>query len=493
MKIKKLFLLVATVALAYTGTSWYSGQQTKVWYEQSVAIINKHFDQAKAKDFTGVEIVEYQAGIFSATATLEIKQESNLNGASSFRFQERIQHGPIMWNDDGISLVLSSSQGELLKTTDKEVQKLFTRTKDNNPITYSRTLSFNKQSETKVTIAESNLAVDTEQFSGGTLTVTANADFTELFGSGAVENITDKRNDYSQVIIKNLTFNFAKNKIEKNLGFTVGKFSFSSKKLNLELDNIDIKLKETDLDLANGKFSFNFNSKNARLDDYYITDPLLEVNIKRNNDFVDSILRIKADNLLFNDYSSGLVDLTLKTKNIQYQLAKKLGEQKGNQQSSYLSALQLLNYNPSVAIDPLIWKNEKGKSTIVLETNLKNLNVAALSDYSTAIEDTVPYLRVEFDLSRAQIQELTQLLEKDKSPEYIDQFMAKYDQLVDLLSQEKLVVKHENSVSTQWELKSGTVYFNEQTMALKEYLAFIETVGEKIRSLTDSVDKKLTD
>lgn len=495
MKIKTLALVIAAGAAAYTGASWYSGQQTKAWYEQSVAIINQQLNQSGVKDFTGLEIVEYQSGIFSTTAIIEIKEKLNFMGTknSTFRFQDKIQHGPIVWNSDGLSLLLSNIEGELLKTDAVDIQELFDSAKSNIPITYNRTLQFDKQSKTKFSVAQLGLETDQSQFSGGALTVLANADLTETSGNGEFEYATYNKNVNDQFIIKDVTFNFTQSNKQKALDFKAGKFLLDSSRINFSFDDVDVQLKDSNLDIPNGAFYFNFLAKNMQVDKASFTEPLLMLDIKRNNDLVEFINRVKAGNILVNNYNSGLVDLTFKAKNIQYQLAQGLRKEGQNSQTSVLNALQLLKYNPAFSIDPLIWQNDNGKSTLVLDTNLKSLNLAALTDYSSAIEDSVPYLRIEFDLSRAQIRELTRLLEKDESPEYIDQLMAKYDQLIDLLSQEKLVIKHENSVSTQWELKAGSVRFNEQTMTLKEYLAFIETVGEKIRNLTHSVNSNPTE
>lgn len=93
-----LISAAALVAVAYTGFSWYVGQQAEQAIVEGVDQANARFTKMLGPNLSGTHFVirinDYQRGVFSSTAEYVVSTTDSQGNSRDYIVQDHLQHGP---------------------------------------------------------------------------------------------------------------------------------------------------------------------------------------------------------------------------------------------------------------------------------------------------------------------------------------------------------------------------------------------------------------
>lgn len=137
MKVKAIVATLATLGLAWTGASWYTGQQVESWYRAETDKANALLKEAGFPADISLAVASYERGIFSSTVHYALRLPELCGVPKEVVFIDTLSHGPfplaqlkqgklqpalfashgVLQNDAGTAPLFAAAQGEPLTTT----------------------------------------------------------------------------------------------------------------------------------------------------------------------------------------------------------------------------------------------------------------------------------------------------------------------------------------------------------------------------------------
>lgn len=482
MKIKTLAYLVIAGAVAYTGAAWYSGYQTQQWYEALVETSNtKIAEGLGAYGVEGFKIVEYKRGLFSSTVTIDFSMHlaPSKEKALSLRFQDQVEHGPLIWHGDGFLLQLASIQGKLLETEGTQHWFSYLKSK-NNPtaISYRTELSFSKTTKGSMAVSEFSSENKKIYISG--------AEYKHEFNFGF-----SKGNDETTIsqfsIFNEVGEELETNDIKLNSNIDDGKINLNASakeivfkrfgELKFNLINPRASITMTDFNLINDEESkaslkYSITGDKIVVGDVVLSDPLISAEAEKNGTLIDFKYSIKADNIKIKKYNLGDVSISYQIPNLYYQIYLIQLNIFRSPSSQYIVDLdEILNNEISFILDSLTWNNNKGSSNLVLsitEFKPKTLMLWRAGG-PEVIKNNFPPVQLDLTLVRAQIQDLLEAIVPNNAS--VKEKMQEYDEWVDQLVSRKLASNNEGILSVHWKFKDGVLSSEGQQIELDEFIS----------------------
>ncbi|AJC66315.1 YdgA family protein [Dickeya zeae] len=488
--------VVIALAVAWGGTSWYTGKQIEQHIGDVTDNLNNELKNAYPQSGIKVAYRDYHRGLFKSQLALVLQSDGTdarqrlLGANEEVVFNATVFHGPFPLTASQFSLkpALAAVHGELANT--ESVKALFDLTKNKPFITADSRIDYNGDTHSAVTLEALDVkSQDTKvNFSGTTLLVDVAGNLRAGKVVGNVANLTmEKPNLQGQnekLTLQDLALNSDTHKGKFDLN--VGDAKITLKKLALDVQSGD-NLVLNDFSLVNHSSEDDTNlagQMTLSLGSALFRDQNLG---SWNINFAFSGLDGKGTRQFVTEYQKNLQSLL---RNID-QVTPEVYDQQ-------LAALvlhnlpQLLKGNPSIKIAPLSWKNAKGESTFALALDLTDpLQKSAapttnLSDEEAIIRQSVKSLDARLNVPMDMLTELmVQIAPKtttDEEKKQLDQMARQQTQLMANIGQmSQVTVTKDNTITSSLQYSDGTVTFNGRKIPLAEFIApFITQPSENV-------------
>ncbi len=461
---------VVFAAAAYTGVSWYVGVQAQETIRTVVGQANDRVAKTLGPDLAAlgmrIEITEYRRGIFSSSAryTLSVQDDDE---RLELGLDDHMQHGPFPWallKQGEMTPLLAYSRSQLVDT--ESVKRWFDAARGVMPLEVDTRIGFGGDGVSSWNFAPLEWAVEGDRlsFSGGQMQVrfskdfrdsTGDARFASLVVGDAAEASTVAMNDirldsrtstgaddavqvHSTVKIATLAVTEAN---EETLSLADVTATLDSTQKGKQLDaalRYDFgRLRAGDIDLGSmsvgGKLArFNFEAFSALLAEY------------------DAIASE-------HDAEEGeAFDLT------------------PEDEKHLIARLRpVLASSPEAALQPVVWRNEKGESTLAVAAAFQPVPGDGPEVSDEALMQALRELRIEVVLSRPMVlQAFAQTGSDAAEKEQLEMLAAlMFDRYVEELERDGLVHRDGERATMTIVYGNGVVDVNEQKMSVEEFLA----------------------
>lgn len=359
-------IVVAVVALGYAGASWYVGKQAQETIERGIRDLNDRLNKTLGPDLDGrranLAISQYKRHVFSSNVVYSLQLKAPDTKPVEYLLSDSLQHGPFpvrALREGHLSPLLVHSRAQLIPSV--ATQHWFDSLNGQTPVSGLSHVSFSGAGESSWRFRPLSIAQQGEslKFSGGTVSVLFADHFRESTATGRFDSL-----DYSsaqgneRVQIKGIELQSASSTdVEgasvtrsKAAAETVNLFSAEAEALDLERVSIQLDSSRTG-DLLDASLRYDFGGISvgaSRLGS-------LSIGAKGSSLGMDALsaLALEYDAIAARHDAEDDFELSVAEAAV---LKEKL--------------LAVLSSNPTVSIDPFVWKNEQGESSARLSVSL---------------------------------------------------------------------------------------------------------------------------
>ncbi len=403
----KLLGIVVVLGVAYVGASWYMGKRAQTVIEQAVVQTNQHLVKMLGPDLgdTGlkVSVTDYRRGVFSSDIVYTLAMKDNNGKPLQFKLADHLQHGPFpidALRAGSVAPMLAYSRARLAPTA--TTQKWFDSTKDGAPVVAITKIGFSGQGDSQwefkpLTYAENGNSI---KFSGGKVHITFSQNYKNSTASGRFDSLEfAQASPREEVQIKGILLDSkttapadGATHIENN--FKADSLAFSSDRDEpVQIQKLAVgfntqqkgQLLDADLHYEMGQVS----AAKADLGSLSFTGRASHVNIEAVNALANQYNAFKAAHGVKNDEDLQLTDAESAILNGKF--------------------MDVLASNPSVSVDSLVLKNDKGESTASLKLDLSGPSdkaAAAQSGLETLLPQILKQITLNFSISRPMVARL---------------------------------------------------------------------------------------
>ncbi|GAB2902642.1 YdgA family protein [Paralcaligenes sp. KSB-10] len=367
-KSAKVLGVVLVLGVAYLGASWYVGKRAQAVIEQSVQQANVRLAKMLGPDLGGsglkVSIGDYSRHVFSSDVTYVLEMKGADGKPIDFKLADHLQHGPFPFDalrSGDFSPMLAFSRARLAPTAAS--QKWFDSLKGQTPVAAVTKVDFSGAGHSQWTLQPLDYANggDSVKFSGGKIDMV----FSRNFDNSTITGQFD-------------SFGLAQADDHENLQFK-----------NIELKSKTITAGENDTQVQSSASADNMVFSSDVNEPLQVEKLTVNLESQQKNQLLDGALRYDFGRIVAGKADLGSISAGAKASHFDVATLSALANQydaikakHGNATDEDLTLtdaesallrqkfLDVLASNPSVSIDPLVWKNDKGQSTIALNVNL---------------------------------------------------------------------------------------------------------------------------
>lgn len=460
---------VVLVAAAYTGVSWYVGLRAEETIRTAVAQANDRIVKTLGPDLgtlgMRIDISEYRRGLFSSAAryTLSVQDEDE---RLELALDDHMQHGPFPWTlarqgEFGPALAYSRSQ---LVDTDS-VKRWFDAARGVMPLEVETRIGFGGEGESSWRFAPLAWAVDGDRlsFSGGQMQMHFSNNFRDNTGEGQFASLVmGEGADGSTVTLdgirlKSRTSTSSDDAVQVHSVLEVASLgvkqadeeSLIAEKVSATLDSTQ---KQSLLDAA-----LQYDFGRVRIGDIDLGSMTLGGKLSRLNFEAFSALLTEYDAIAGEHDAAEGEDVEL-TDEDELRLLAKLRS--------------VLASSPEARLQPVVWRNEKGESSLIISAAFQPLpggdNVAS----EDALLQGLREFRVELVLSRPMVVQAFAQTGADESEKQQLEMLAAimFDRYVGELEQQGLVHRDGDRATATIVYGDGAVNVNQRKMSVEEFL-----------------------
>lgn len=462
--------VVVLAGAAYVGSSWYVGQQAEAKIRASIEQTNKEFT-ILGSDLTSrgmqLSVKDYKRGIFSANAVYVLTLNNLEDGPVELTIADHLQHGPFPLDTlkaGDFTPMLAYSQAQLLPAP--VIQAWFDSQKAKSPLSATTRIGMNGKGSSVWTLSPAEYTQDgTEiRFSGGQVQVDFSNDFKDSVSKGQFDSLHMlDSSDASRLMLKGMKLN------------GTAKRDGDTATLNSRLTMDQLSLAGTN-ELAIDKLAISVDSQQ--------TGKLL-----------DGSLHYQLGHLASGKADLGSMDFAFAVKKLDTVALSDMvntyeqmhaGQAEGDsmpelsseQEALLLEKLfALLESQPSLSADPIIWKNSAGETKANLLLNLVAPSDAAAVQENpmTGLSQILKKLQLDLNVSRAMfVQAFSQLqLGADSSvdPKQAQALAAAvYDEYAAGFQKIGLLKATDEGVTLALTYQDGKILLNGTEMSPQEFM-----------------------
>ena len=458
---------VAVLAAAYTGVAWYVGVQAEKNIQAAVARANERIVQMLGPDFetltARIEMGEYERGIFSSRAhyTFQVRDGEN---QFEFALRDHMQHGPFPWDlvkQGEFAPMLAYSRSELDDTG--TVKRWFDSTRGAMPLEVDTRIGFGGSGTSvwKFAPVEWVAEGDSVSFSGGHVDVSFANEFRESDASGKFGSLI-AGSEGQTIILKDISLQSrtstpSEGQIQTHSTVQAATVSFADG---------DGEIISADRVVA------TFDSRQAAA-------------------VMDAELRYELQHVRMGDIDLGSVSLGGRLGSFSYEAFANLlaeydaiAESHGvaededfeltpEDEARLLKALKpVLASSPRVEIGPVVWRNDKGETSLSLRADFEPLAGDTAEEQAEALVNALKELQFEVAISRPMILQAVAQMDSDAAEQAQLQMFAAmmFDQYIGQLEREGLVRREDDKAHATIVYSGGEVAVNEERMSVEEFL-----------------------
>lgn len=461
--------VVVLVGAAYVGASWYVGKQAQATLEHAVTQANERFAKVMGSELAGsglkLVISDYKRHVFSSDVVYTLQIENAEGVATEYLFSDHLQHGPFpaaALQQGHFAPLLALSRAQLIPSA--VTQKWFDSLNGQAPIVATTRVGFSGAGQSQWQFQPLDLTQDGDSlaFSGGALDVVFSKDFNDSTAAGkfAFVNYTSAQAG-DDVQIKEVAFN--------STSATAGDGSVSlqssasadsivavsSDTAPLRVERLVAKLNSLQKgSLVEGGLRYDVGS--LKVGEAALGS--VSIGVKGSGFNVDALTALAQEYDAISA-SHGVDDSRLTTEE-EASLREKL--------------LAVLATKPSVAIDPFVWKNDQGESSLTLSVKLSD-EAAKAADGTASLDLLLPQiiklLKLDVSVSGPMfVKAFGQLQGDGADPQAAMIANMIFAQYAGRLSQAGLVKADSDKVTTAIQYENNSVVVNGQAMPMAEFM-----------------------
>jgi len=468
--IKKGLVVLVVLGVLYTGAAWVVGMRAQAMMERAVAQSNQRLVQAfgDLSDMPRVTIADYQRGVFSSQLRYTIHLNSRVglrargDAPQTVQFHVELQHGPLPWDllrSGDVAPQLIYGQLHLLPTP---LTQPWFDVAGEDALRIQARIGFAQNGSGNITLAPIALKKDDDalRFSGGQINFTFTEDLTDSESTGGFALLEILEHGETRMRIRDVT---VAGKFHRDGDVEQSDSHLGVSSIYLDLDEIvgQVQIENFGIDFAMEQL--------GSLLDYHVQYRM-------------GSTRVDGRNL-------GAFDLGARAK--QLDLPALMGavqalegiEQGRRRQGAPLDfdtlhkyAHTLLKAQPTIAIDPLRWRTEKGESRAALTVDLFLPDEDADVNFEDLGLQYVREANLAVDVSRAMVLHVADLLDGyDGDDDTRQMFPMLFDQYASQLQSAGLVRIEGDLVRLQarYHGEDETVELNGARMSLGEFAVLV--------------------
>ncbi|WP_397475976.1 YdgA family protein [Pusillimonas sp.] len=460
-----IFIAVVAVAAVYTGASWYVGKQARITIEQTVAEANERMSRSFVPQTSGagaaLAIAEYRRGIFASDIVYSLRVQDE--PGTEYLLSDHLQHGPFPAGAvlaGNLIPMMALSQARLLPSA--TTQAWFDSRGGESPVTARTEVRFGGKAVSEWVFEPLAVAQEGEvlKFSGGTVRATLENDFADSKVTGEFDQL-----DYSmgpgteRVIIDDVSFEYA----------TISSGNEIRMQSTTRVAGLSIDLLEA------GSLAFH--------------DATMAVSSERQGDLGGGAVRYDFGKVSSNSINLGSMSLGVSGRDFSMpalsELAAvydELNARHGPQEQWQLSPVEaallqdkligLLAGNPTLALEPVAWRNDKGESQAALVVSLTQpAQPEASLSLDALLQQAIRTLDLELHIEKPMLMHaLEQIQGEAEDPQATAMAAALYDEYVGRLQAAGLATISDGASSTKISYREGRVDANGRQMSLPEFI-----------------------
>lgn len=460
-----IFIAVVAVAAVYTGASWYVGKQAQLTIEQAVAQANARMSRSlvpQSSQAGGVlAIADYRRGIFSSDIvySLQVQDEPG----KQYLLSDHLQHGPFpagAVSAGNLVPMMALSRARLLPSP--STQAWFDSRNGESPVTAHTQVRFGGKAVSDWVFEPLAVAQEGEvlKFSGATVRATLDNDFADSKVTGEFSQL-----DYSmgpgteRVIIDDVSFEYET--VSSNNGI---RMQSTTRVAALSIDLLEA-----------GSLAFH--------------DATMAVSGERGGDLGGGAVRYDIGRVSSNGADLGSMSLGVSGRDFSMpalselavvydQLNARHGPQEEWQLSPVEAALLqekligLLAGSPTLAVDPVAWRNDQGHSQAALVVTLTQpAQPQASLSLDALLQQAVRTLDLELRIEKPMLMRaIEQMQGAAEDPQATAMAAAVYDEYAGRLQAAGLATITDGASTTKISYREGRVDANGRQMSLPEFI-----------------------
>jgi uncharacterized protein YdgA (DUF945 family) len=365
----RVLIAVVVLGVAYAAASWYVGKQAQATLQRLVGQANTRLASvlgpgARAPDVK-LSISQYKRHVFSSDVVYTMLVNNEDGSSTTYLLSDHLQHGPFPWEairSGNVEPLMAFSRARLVPSP--ATQKWFDSLKGLDPIEGVTQIGFSGKGDSVWQFRRFSLHDngDSLEFGGGNIDIAFSNNFRNSTTKGAFGKLEyASTQDNEGLNVQGMTLGSATTTANESgdvtTHSTVGADQFklqSGDSAPVRLDKVTISLDTTQRNKrVDGVLRYDFG--NIQAGD--VNFGSVAATLKGNDLDVDALSalvaeydRIKARHNVTSDEDFNLTDE--EAADLQDKLWVALGSQ------------------PTIAIDPFVWKTDKGQSTLKLSINL---------------------------------------------------------------------------------------------------------------------------
>ncbi len=383
---------------AYLGATWYVGKQAQTELERVVAQANDRLLKVLGPDLGGsgikLEITDYQRRFFSSDVAYSLHLKDEDGKPVDIKLRDHLQHGPFPLDalrSGDFTPMLAYSQAQLVATP--ATQKWFDSQQGASPLRAETRVGFGGTGKSVWTFAPAELIEGGDKlgFSGGSIEMSFSNDFndntaTGKFASFTLANAQTGENlDIRNIQATSQTTMAAENDVKTQSSATIdtlvmGRAAEGAVTIEKLSVNLDSQQKDKLLD---GALRYDFGR--VAVGDIDLGSISVGGKARQLDVAALTALAGEYDAIQARHGAAGDQDLVL-TDAEEAALRARL--------------MAVLASNPSLAIDPLVWKNAKGESQASLQVDLASPAGAPEQRVDVLLAETLKRVKLDLALSK---------------------------------------------------------------------------------------------
>lgn len=456
-------------ALAYTGAAWYVGMKSEDTIRAGVEQANERIVRTLGPDLgtlgAKIEVREYDRGLFSSDVRYALYVEDQ-GERFEVELADHMQHGPFPWalvKQGELAPVLAFSRSQLLNT--EPVRKWFDAARGALPLQVQTRIGFGGEGVSTWDFAPLEHAVDDERlsFSGGRMVVQFSNGFRNSTGEGAFDSFVVEGGSAGD-------------------RFSLEDIRLESQTTTTDDDTVQVHSRlEADRFIVSDAASESFNVQHVSV----------TLDSRQKAALLDASLRYDLDRIVVGGVDLGSVSLGGELTRFHFEafsallaeydaIAQEHGAGEGEDfklnaedEARLLARLvPVLASSPEVAVKPVVWRNEKGESTLELALALQPVSSEGADDGADPLAQAVKTLRVDLVLSRPMVlQAFAQTGSREAERRQLEMLAAiMFDRYVSELEREGLLLRDGDRARGTIVYADGIVDVNGRKMGVEEFL-----------------------
>lgn len=458
-----ILAVVLAAAAAYTGASWYVGTQAQHAIEQAVAEANLRMSRSmlgqSSKGPAALVIAEYRRHVFSTDVMYALRIAGE--PGEEYLLSDHMQHGPFplgALRSGKFVPMMAWSQSRLLPSA--STQSWFDSLGGQSPATGRTEVRFGGKAETEWNFMPLSVATDTEilKFSGANIRAVLSNQFSDSAIIGTLGLLdTSKGPGTDRLVIEDLHFDYETRTSGNDFQLNA---TTHARALKLEL---------------------------AEAGELALQDATMVVASDRKQDLGSGHVRYDFGHVLSNGVDLGSVKLGVSAKDFSMpaldaltDVFDDLNARYGSEDDWELSPqdaallqqklIGLLAGSPAIDLDPVVWRNDRGESSLSLALTLVQPPQA---DMPVSLDILLPQAVQTLDLKmRVERAMLTRAIEQLSAgePEAAELVGLLYDEYASRLQTAGLATVQDGAAFTHIAYRDGEVDSNGRQMKLPEFL-----------------------